>query len=99
MGKEYDNFMFESKKDKALKENDIGHKSERKTDREGALHQAQEDLRVTQDQLDKAMAYFDKLKPTCVHSGISYEQRVKQREAEIQSLEEALKILSGSQLS
>ena len=32
------------------------------------------------------MAYFDKLKPTCVDSGITYEERVKRREEEIQSV-------------
>merc|ERR1719436_1117424 len=50
---QYESFMFESKKDKALKENESSHKSERKTDREGALHQAQEDLSMAQEQLDK----------------------------------------------
>jgi hypothetical protein len=41
--------MFESKKDKALKENEIRLKSNTKTDKESALHQAQEDLKVTKD--------------------------------------------------
>merc|ERR1719171_1928243 len=59
---EYETYMFESKKDKALKENAIGHKTESKT---------------KQEQLDAAIAYYEKLKPTCVDSGITYEERVK----------------------
>jgi hypothetical protein len=95
---EYDNFMFESKKDKALKENDSAHKSEAKTNRESDLHSAQTDLKTTNEQLDKAVAYYEKLKPTCVDSGITYEERVKRRNDEIQSLQEALKILSGEDI-
>merc|ERR1712151_506562 len=34
---EYEKFIFESKKDKALKENEIGHKSAKKSDSEDAL--------------------------------------------------------------
>merc|ERR1719171_956429 len=90
---EYKTFMFESKKDKALKENEIKLKSETKTDKESALQQANEDLKVTQEQLNKALEYYEKLKPTCVDSGITYEERVKKREEEIVSLQEALKIL------
>jgi len=95
---EHKQFIFESKKDKALKETDVKHKSERKTDKESALHSAQSELKATQEQLDKAIAYYEKLKPSCVDSGITYEDRVKKREEEIQSLQEALQILTGQDL-
>jgi uncharacterized protein YoxC len=96
---EYKNFMFTSQKDKALKENDSKHKSETKTNRESSLQSAEEELKTTQEQLDKAIAYYEKLKPTCVDSGITYAERVKRREDEIQSLQEALKILAGEDVA
>jgi len=92
-------YMFESEKDKALKENEVGHKEARKEEKEHDTHAAREELEATQDSLDKAVAYFEKLKPTCVDSGITYEKRVKRREEEIQSLQEALQILAGTDLS
>mmetsp|Transcript_43396 Transcript_43396/g.102204 ORF Transcript_43396/g.102204 Transcript_43396/m.102204 type:complete len:696 (-) Transcript_43396:69-2156(-) len=95
---EYEKFMFESKKDVALKENAKEHALSTKTDKEEALHNAEEELKMTQEQLEKAQAYYDKLKPTCVDSGITYEERVRRREEEIQSLEEALKILAGEDI-
>jgi len=95
---EYKKFMFESKKDKALKENESSLKSGTKTDKESALAEASRDLKTTQDQLSKAVSYYEKLKPTCVDSGITYEERVKRREEEIVSLQEALKILAGTDL-
>jgi len=55
-------------------------------------------LKTTQSQLDGALEYYAKLKPQCVDSGITYEERVKRREEEIVSLQEALKILAGTDL-
>jgi tetratricopeptide (TPR) repeat protein len=95
---EYKNFMNESEKDRALKENEIKLKSGTKVEKESALQQAQEDLKVTQQQLDEALKYYEELKPSCVDSGITYAERVKRREEEIQSLQEALKILQGTDL-
>ena len=38
-----------------------------------------EDLEGAQKVLDAALAYFDKLKPSCVDSRVSYEDRAARR--------------------
>merc|ERR1719498_732866 len=96
--KEYDQFMEESKIDKTQKSTDIEHKTAKKQDQEQALTTKKEDLEGTQKELDAALAYFDKLKPSCVDSGVSYEDRVARRKEEIESLQEALKILNGEDI-
>jgi len=95
---QYKEFMFESNKDKALKQNESEHKAESKVNKESALHSAEAELKLNQEQLDAADKYYEKLKPDCVDSGINYEERVKLREEEMQSLQEALKILQGQDL-
>jgi len=97
--KEYDEFMTESKVDKQKKSTDIEHKTAKKQDQEQALTTKKEDLEGTQKELDAALAYFDKLKPSCVDSGVSYEDRVARRKEEIESLQEALKILNGEDIA
>ena len=44
---------------------------------------------VTSQELTAALAYYGKLKPSCVDSGISYEERVARRKEDIASLQEA----------
>jgi len=96
--KEYDTFMTDSKTDKAAKTTSIEHKTAKKQDEEQALTTKNEDLEGTQKELDAALAYFDKLKPSCVEAGVSYDDRVARRKEEIESLQEALRILNGEDL-
>merc|ERR1712217_859201 len=97
--KEYDTFMTDSKVDKAQKSTDIEHKTAKKQDEPQALTVKGEDLEGTQKELDAALAYFDKLKPSCVDAGVSYEDRVARRKEEIESLQEALRILNGEDIA
>merc|ERR1719487_1110927 len=96
--KEYDEFMTDSKTDKTKKTTDIEHKTAKKQDQSQTLATKKGDLEGTQKELDAALAYFDKLKPTCVNAGVSYEDRVARRKEEVESLQEALKILNGESI-
>jgi len=97
--KEYDEFMTDSKVDKTQKETDIEHKTAKKQDQSQALTTKKSDLEGTQKELDAALAYFDKLKPSCVDAGVSYDDRVARRKEEIESLQEALRILNGEDIA
>jgi len=97
--KEYDTFMTDSKVDKEGKETDVEHKTAKKEAEEQALSSAQSDLEGTQKELDAALAYFDKLKPSCVSEGVDYDTRVQRRKEEIESLQEAMKILNGKEIA
>jgi len=92
--KEFDAFTSDSAVDKATKTANSKHKSEMKVKAESALQTAKKDLEGVTAELDAAMEYYEKLKPSCVDAGESYEERVARREEEIQSLKEALKILA-----
>jgi len=97
--REYEQFMHDSEVDKTAKSKDIEHKSAKKQNQEQALTEKQMDLVGTTKELTAALAYYEKLKPSCVDSGISYEERVARRKAEIESLQEALKILNGDDIA
>jgi len=96
---EYDEFMTDSAADKTQKEKDIEHKSSKKQDESQTLKESETDLEGTQKELDAALAYYEKLKPSCIDTGASYDERVARRNEEIQSLKEALKILSGEDIA
>jgi cell division septum initiation protein DivIVA len=96
--KEYDTFMSDSKVDLASKETDIKHMTSKEKNEKQALVVKKADLEGTQKELDAALLYYDKLKPSCVDAGVSYEQRVGRREEEIESLQTALRILNGEDI-
>jgi len=91
-------FMDETTEDKELKEVEAKHKANKRVQLEEVTRNLNKELQLTQSELDAALAYYEKLKPDCVDVGVSYEDRVSARESEIESLGEALKILSGDQV-
>jgi len=96
---EYERFMHASELDQVAKTKDVEYKEARRNNKQAELATAKEDLQHTQAELDAALAYYDKLKPSCVDAGVSYEDRVARRKEEIESLQQALRILSGEEIA
>ena len=95
----YTKFTDDSAQDKAVKNMDLENKGKDKTTAESDLVTTKSDLDATQKELDAALAYYEKLKPSCVDAGLSYDERVRMREEEIESLQESLKILGGEDIA
>merc|ERR550514_2558504 len=96
---EFTRFTDDSSQDKAVKSMDLENKNKDKTTAESDLLSTKKDLEATQVELDAALAYYEKLKPSCVDAGLSYDERVRMREEEIESLQESLKILGGEDIA
>jgi tetratricopeptide (TPR) repeat protein len=97
--RQFDQFTSESAVNRASMTKDVEHKTTTKTNNEGTLTSKKADLEGTQKELDAALAYYDKLKPSCVDAGVSYDDRVARRKEEIESLQEALRILNGEDIA
>jgi len=95
----YEKYIAESTESKEVKEVEKEHKEGNKANAESDLRTTKKELSLTQQELDKALSYYDKLKTDCLDTGLSYEERVKAREEEIQSLQEALRILQGEDIA
>merc|ERR1719321_1756080 len=92
---EYEKLMQENKVSKAAKQAEVkGALSEIKS-LEVTLKNGQEDLGMTQKELDAVMAYLEKLRPQCETKVMSYAEKKARREAEIAGLKEALEILDA----
>ena len=59
------------------------------------ISEALADMREEQELLDKALQELEELRPACIDTGMSYEERVARREQEIEALNEALCILDN----
>merc|ERR1719194_331989 len=75
----FDKFSSESAVNRAQNAKDVEHKTTKKINQESALTAKKAELEGTQKELDAALAYYDKLKPSCVDAGVSYEDRVARR--------------------
>ncbi|CAE7635361.1 hdhd3 [Symbiodinium sp. CCMP2592] len=91
--KEYQEFMEDSKVDKATKVRTSEHKTSKKQAKTQELTAVRADLQGTQKELDAAKAYFEKLRPDCLDTGASYAERQAQRKQEVADLQEALEML------
>merc|ERR1719460_1356115 len=73
-----------------------GTKEGEKATAEGDLETAASDHKKESDLLQAALDELEKLKPVCVDSGMSWEERSARRDQEIDALKEALKILQDT---
>ena len=86
--------MDDSKLDLASKEKDIEHKISRKESETQTLTSVRSDLTNVKKELDAVMKTYAELEPQCADAYASYEERKAKRDAEIKSLEDALKALN-----
>merc|ERR1719271_184733 len=93
--KEFEQFMNDSAKDKETKRLENLDMSRETTAKEREEAATAKDLSQTQEELDAALAYYEKLKPDCIAEGLSFEERAQMRQEEIDSLNEVYTILSG----
>mmetsp|Transcript_81271 Transcript_81271/g.156968 ORF Transcript_81271/g.156968 Transcript_81271/m.156968 type:complete len:659 (-) Transcript_81271:134-2110(-) len=91
--KEYDEFMSDATASKKVKHDDEVKLKLEKDQDEFEVSQLQKDLAANQEELDKANAYFEELKPACLEVHVSYEERAAKRKEEIAALKEAYEIL------
>jgi len=95
----YERFMVESKKSKATKTRKIELNTADKTATQAKVQEETADLKSTQDELLAADRYHDRLVPQCIDRGMTWDERVAARQAEIDSLKQALAILGSSDVA
>jgi len=96
---EYMSFMTES--GKSLAEKGMAHeqKTKQKDNTIEEYESATEDIESQTALLRLSIKTLLELKPTCVDTGMSYEERVARREDEVESLKKALEIFENTDLS
>lgn len=89
----YDEFMEDAKADKEEKHKEEVRVKLAKDDAEFKVSELKKDLAANEGELAKANKYYEELKPSCTQVHVSYEERVRQREQELEALNEAYAIL------
>jgi len=94
---DHDAFTANTEKEQGEKTTTIQSMNGELTTKRADLQTASHNLEMAQTQLDAALAYYDKLRPSCleVGSSSSHAERVRRREEEVAALREALSILGG----
>jgi len=95
----HERFMVDSKRSKATKTRKIEMNEADRAATEAKVQEDTADLKSTQDQLLAAERYHDRLVPQCIDRGMTWDQRVAARQAEIDSLKQALQILGSSDVA
>eukprot|EP00441_Pelagodinium_beii_P046941 CAMPEP_0197620726 /NCGR_PEP_ID=MMETSP1338-20131121/1501_1 /TAXON_ID=43686 ORGANISM="Pelagodinium beii, Strain RCC1491" /NCGR_SAMPLE_ID=MMETSP1338 /ASSEMBLY_ACC=CAM_ASM_000754 /LENGTH=662 /DNA_ID=CAMNT_0043189997 /DNA_START=57 /DNA_END=2045 /DNA_ORIENTATION=- len=80
---------------KTQQESDVAHNKETIGTQEQTVVTKTTDLATAQKELDAAAAYYEQLKSSCINTGTTAEERNARRGEEIESLQEALKLLDG----
>jgi len=93
----YEEEMHRAKMDEQANTDDGDYKKRDQLEKSHELETAKGDLRDMNLLLRKSTMYFEKLKPPCVAPDVSHEDRMAARAAEIESLQEALAILTGQE--
>lgn len=62
------------------------------------IKEKMKDMQSNMDLCDKALEELEELKPVCIDTGMSYEERVEKREEEIEALKKSLCILDTEQV-
>jgi len=94
---EYQDFMTETGKSLAEKHMASEQKTKQRDTAVEELESADDDINAQVKILNTAIAELLDLKPTCIDTGMSYEERVARREDEIESLKKALCVLEAYQ--
>jgi chromosome segregation ATPase len=95
----FEQFTNDSSQNTAVKNTELKHRKNKQTQKQSDLQQAKNDLKSAQKELTAATDYWAKLKPDCVEEAMSYADKKAAREEEIESLQDALGILSQGDIA
>merc|ERR1719473_1434340 len=91
----YEKVTQENKVETSVKNQDVKYKTQEFKGLDKLISELSADKTNLSTELDAVLEYYEKIKDRCIAKPESYEERKARREAEINGLKEALKILSG----